>query len=113
MLSLLAESAAINAESTITLAMAILGGGGLIGLGSWSAILRHRQDDHGRQFVKLEEKRVAWERQLADRFKELEDRLLPLEDAEKARAAVRVYKEQRAKRMRSDAPRVRPDESSA
>lgn len=102
MLSLLAESAAIGAESSVSIALAIAGGGGLLALGSWSAILRHRQDDHGRKFLKIE-----------DRFVKLEGRLQPLEDAEKKREAVREYKEMRANRMRGDAPRVRPDESSA
>lgn len=97
MFLLLAESAAIGSDSTITLALAIVGGSGLLALGSWSAILRHRQDDHGRRLNRVE-----------DKVKELEDEKI-------GRDAVRDYRarhpSKRTRRADSDAPRRRPEDS--
>lgn len=94
MLSLLAESAALGPDSTLTIGLAIVGGTGLLALGSWSAILRHTQDNHGAKIEKLE------------------GRLIPLEADKTKREAIADYKLNRHRPSR-DAPRPRPDESSA
>jgi len=90
--ALIAETATLSGGSTIELALAILGGTGLLALGSWSAILRHRQDDHG---LKLAALALVVEVLESDRV---------------AREAISRYK--KALRRDADAPRSRPPESS-
>jgi hypothetical protein len=97
MLTLLAESAAIGPQSTLTIGLAIIGGSGLIGLGSWSALLRHTQDKNTRTIA------------------DLKKRLKVLEEEKTAREAVEDYKRDRLKRRSrtsDDTMRPRPDESS-
>lgn len=100
-MALLAEAAVIGPDSTLTIGIAIAGGAGLLGLGSWSAILRHTQDDLKRSVERLKE-------QVAE-----------LQAERAAREAIETFKEKQAQRKErrrtrpdSDAPRKRPADSS-
>lgn len=82
---------AITSSTGLELGLAVSIGVALVALGGWSAILRHRQDDHGRTLRRLT-KRVAG-----------------LEADKTARDAVQAYRAGRE----PDRPRPRPrDETS-
>ncbi|GAG07371.1 unnamed protein product [marine sediment metagenome] len=81
----------ITTSSSIELGLVVLMATGLLALGGWSAILRHRQDDHGHKIRRIERRTVV------------------LEDDKTARDAVKAYK----RGVAPDAPRTRPADSSS
>lgn len=80
----------ITTSSGLELGLVVLMATGLLALGGWSAILRHRQDDHGHKIRRIER------------------RVLTLEDDKTARDAVKAYK----RGVAPDAPRSRPADST-
>lgn len=89
MATLLAQT--ISSSTGLELGLATTMAVALLALGGWSAIIRHRQDDHGRSIKRLE-KRVG-----------------ELDDDKTRRDAVKAYRAGRE----PDAARPRPADSSS